>query len=83
MADQGPRFTPEWAWWLLFGLNALFALYWATEGEIPLLAVLGAFVAGMAMNMATFGRRVRRIEQLDAEFSRHLRALGIDVEDQG
>lgn len=83
MAEHRPvRFTPEWVWWLLFGANALFALWFATEGGMPLMAVFSAFFAGLALTQATFGPRLRRIEQMDEELARHLRSLGIDVEAQ-
>jgi hypothetical protein len=67
-----PKLMPVWGWWLLFGFNAILALYWATVGDIPLLAVINAFVAGMAIVMSSFAPKLadlaRRSVELEHEF---------------
>lgn len=41
--------VPSWGWWLLFGVNAIMALYWATIGDVGLVAAISGFVAGIAL----------------------------------
>jgi hypothetical protein len=65
---------PEWAHWILFGINAIAAIFWATAGDVAVLAGLFGFTAGLAFMNALFQPALDRLDG-------NLRDLMAKVED--